>query len=69
MKEKRFYINSELFKNKKVIIEGEEFHHLANVMRARVGDKVCLFNGNGNFYFGEITQINKKNAEILINNA
>ena len=66
MKEKRFYINEELFENQKVLIIDEEFHHLVNVMRARVGDKVCLFNGNGYFYFGEITQINKKNAEILI---
>ena len=67
MKEKRFYINEELYDNQNVILEGDEFHHLANVMRARVGEKVCLFNGNGTFYFGEITQINKKNAEILIN--
>ena len=66
MKEKRFYINEALFENQKVLIVDEEFHHLVNVMRARVNDKVCLFNGNGNFYFGEITQINKKNAEILI---
>ena len=66
MKEKRFYISEELFENKKVLIIDEEFHHLVNVMRARVGDKVCLFNGNGYFYFGQITQINKKNAEILI---
>lgn len=66
MKEKRFYINTELFENQKVLIVDEEFHHLVNVMRARTGDKVCLFNGNGIFYFGEITQINKKNAEILV---
>ena len=66
MKEKRFYINQNLSDNQTVSIEGEEFHHLANVMRARVGDKVCLFNGNGIFYFGKITQINKKNAEIFI---
>lgn len=69
MKEKRFYIDKELYDNQNVILEGDEFHHLANVMRARVGEKVCLFNGNGVFYFGEITQINKKNAEILINHS
>ncbi len=69
MKEKRFYYNDELSENKKVLIDGDEFHHLTNVMRARVGDNVCLFNGNGYFYFGKITQINKKNAEILINSA
>jgi len=66
MKEKRFYFNGELSENTTVVLEGDEFHHLANVMRARTGEKVCLFNGNGIFYFGEITQINKKNAEISI---
>lgn len=69
MKEKRFYINQDLFENQNVILEGDEFHHLANVMRAKVNEKVCLINGNGVFYFGEITQINKKNAEILINHS
>lgn len=68
MKEKRFYINQDLFEGKNVCLDGDEFHHLANVMRARIGDSVCLFNGNGKFYFGKITQINKKNAEILVQN-
>lgn len=67
MKEKRFYYNGDIFEGSKIVLEDEEFHHLANVMRARVDDGVCLFNGNGNFYFGKITQINKKNAEISIN--
>ena len=67
MKEKRFYFNGDLNENTTIVLDGDEFHHLANVMRARVNEKVCLFNGNGIFYFGEITQINKKNAEILIN--
>ncbi len=66
MKEKRFYYNGNLNANDNIVLEGDEFHHLANVMRARVGEKVCLFNGNGTFYFGKITQINKKNAEISI---
>lgn len=66
MKEKRYYFDGPLSENKKVVLDGEEFHHLANVMRSRVGDKVCLFNGDGNFYFSEIKQINKRNAEILV---
>ena len=67
MKEKRFYFNNDININTTITLDGDEFHHLANVMRARIGERVCLFNGNGNFYFGEITQINKKNAEIYIN--
>lgn len=66
MKEKRFYYDGQLSAQTTVELDGEEFHHLTNVMRARVNDKVCLFNGNGNFYFGEITEIAKKFATIQI---
>ena len=66
MKEKRFYYSGQLNENSIVNFDGEEFHHLANVMRARVGDKVCLFNGDGWFYFGEVKTLNKKYAEIRL---
>ena len=66
MKEKRYYYNGNLTENSSIIMEGEEFHHLTNVMRSRVGDKICLFNGDGCFYFADIKAINKKNAEIVI---
>ena len=66
MKEKRYYYNGNLAENKLIKLEDEEFHHLANVMRARTGERICLFNGNGTFYFGNVKTINKKFAKILI---
>ena len=66
MKEKRFYFNGELKEQKLVVLDGDECHHLINVMRSRIGDNVCLINGDGNFYFGEIKSINKKSADIFI---
>ncbi len=66
MKEKRYYYSKELSVNKTIILEGDEFHHLSNVMRSRVGDRVCVFNGNSNFYFGNVKNIAKKFAEIEI---
>ena len=66
MKEKRYYFNGTIEENSTIILEGDEFHHLTNVMRTRVGDRVCLFNGNSSFFFGEVIKINKKNAEIYI---
>ena len=66
MKEKRYYVNSDLNLNQTAIVDGEEFHHLATVMRTRVGDRVCLFNGNGKFFFGEVKSISKKQAEVFI---
>lgn len=66
MKEKIFYYSGDLSLNQEILIDGEEFHHLSNVMRARIADKVILFNGNGNFYHGEIIDIQKKYAKINI---
>ena len=66
MKEKRYYFNGNLDINKTIILEGDEFHHLTNVMRSRIGEKVCLFNGDGTFYFGNVKTIAKKYAEIEI---
>ena len=66
MKEKRYFVNENLKNNMLVTIEGEEYHHMANVMRSRVGERVCLFNGDGNFYFGNIKNLSKKYGEVLI---
>ena len=66
MKEKRYYFSGTLAENLTIQFEGEEFHHLTNVMRQRVGDKICLFNGDGNFYFAELKSINKKYADIFV---
>lgn len=66
MKEKRYYYEGNLATGKIITLEGDEFHHLANVMRSRIGERVCVFNGNGVFYFGNVKTIAKKYAEIEI---
>lgn len=66
MKEKIYYYNGELIVGDKILLEGEEFHHMTNVMRARNGEKIILFNGNGSFYHAEIVELAKKYANIKI---
>lgn len=66
MKEKRYYVNQKIDINKTIVLDGEEYHHMANVMRSRVGDRVCLFNGDGCFYFGNIKTLGKKSGEIFV---
>ncbi len=39
------------------IIESEEFHHLFRVLRHRKGDRILVFDGNGNEYICEIIDI------------
>ena len=66
MKEKRYFYENNLKVGNVISLEGDEFHHLSNVMRSRVGERVCLFNGDGVFYFGNVKTIAKKYAEIEI---
>jgi 16S rRNA (uracil1498-N3)-methyltransferase len=66
MKGKRYFFNGTLEKNKIVTLDGEEFHHLSSVMRTKTQERVCLFNGDGYFYFGEVKKIEKKYAEIFV---
>ena len=66
MKEKIYYFEGELADNIIITLTDDEFHHLSNVMRSKVHDKIFLFNGNGYFYHGEIVEMSKKYAKILI---
>ena len=66
MKNKRYYVNQEIYENSDVKIEGDEFVHLSSVMRSRVGDEVTLFNGDGFDYNGTISEVAKKYATIHV---
>lgn len=61
---KRFIARIE---NAEATIEGEELVHLKNVLRLKVGDEVCLVNGDGNDYLATITNIGKNSAVANIN--
>lgn len=68
MKLKRYYIECELNENSIVNLDGEEFHHLKNVMRTRAGDKVELFNGTNKNAEAEVVSIDKNKATLKIKN-
>ena len=64
MKLKRYYIDK--IDGENVVLEGDEFHHLANVMRTREGENVELFCGDDYNYVATVAKLNKKNAELKI---
>ena len=41
-------------------------HHIARVLRAKIGDRLILFNGRGGEYESVICQVDKKNVEVNI---
>ncbi|HEX5102258.1 MAG TPA: RsmE family RNA methyltransferase, partial [Pirellulaceae bacterium] len=49
-----------------VTLTGDEFRHLAAVMRARPGDEVTLFDGSGAEFAARIVHIGKREARLEI---
>jgi len=64
----RFYVPPESIRKDRAIIEGEEAHHIADVMRLGKGDAVTFFDGTGKEYAGEITSCGKGKVEVKIKN-
>ena len=53
----------------KAIVEGEEAHHIVDVMRLGRGDTVTFFDGTGKEYAGEITDCEKGKVEVKVKKA
>lgn len=60
----RIYQSISLSINQRLSLSDQASHHLARVLRAKVGDEVILFNGQGGEYNAVITHISKKNVEV-----
>lgn len=64
MPAERFYIDADL--SNAVALEGPEFHHLAHVMRIRVGEEIELVNGRGSLAKAKVLSITKHEATLQI---
>ena len=49
-----------------VELDGSEAHHLLHVLRAKVGDHVGLFNGQGDEAIAELVSHRKRSAELRV---
>jgi 16S rRNA (uracil1498-N3)-methyltransferase len=61
----RFYFDGPLAPGV-VTLEGTEAHHLSHVCRVRVGDHVCLFNGDGREYPAEVIESARRNVTLRV---
>src|SRR5690242_5496216 len=59
----RFFLDT-TFSHKTALLEGDEFHHLKNVMRARIGDSIEIVNGRGALVHARLIEI--KNSSALL---
>ena len=63
----RYFINSDVLSiDETVVITGDDFHHIKNVMRMKVNDKVYLSTNNNDSYMGVISNITNDSIEITV---
>jgi 16S rRNA (uracil1498-N3)-methyltransferase len=63
---RRFFTDALLTESSIIIITGSEANHIRNVLRLSAGDKIILFNGNGNEYLAEIVSLSSDGIETAI---
>src|SRR5262245_61323710 len=61
----RYYLEASLGPGR-VVLDGPEAHHLAAVCRARPGDAVCLFNGDGREYPARVVAADRRRVELEV---
>ena len=61
----RVYLDSEIHTEQLLLLPVEQSHHLARVLRMRVGQDIHLFNGKGGYYISEINSIQKQGVSVI----
>lgn len=62
----RIYQQTDLQPSSTMTLDPQASHHLARVLRAKVGDAITLFNGQGGEYPATITEITKKAVTVRV---
>lgn len=68
MPAERYFISDNFLPDTEITLEGQEFHHLAHVMRTRAGEIIELVNGKGQLATAIIVALEKKRAIIQLQN-
>lgn len=62
----RYFIEQQAEIGATVLVEGDTFHHLKNVLRKRLGERITLFDGKGYTYDAIIERIYKDCLEAIV---
>ena len=66
MRQSRIHTSQPLLSANSVELAGPAVHYLTRVLRLSKGDPVTLFNGDGNDYSGEISDIQSQRVQVRI---
>ena len=65
----RLFTDQPLASGTRVLLEGGAAKHLGRALRARIGDAVCLFNGDGREFAAAVTGIDKQTVSLEVGTA
>ena len=63
----RFYHPDTISAHSEINLSDDASKHLVKSLRLKPSDKIILFNGDGYDYYGEVSDIDKKNVKIAVN--
>jgi len=66
MSRRRFYASPEQIIDASVSLSADEAHHLARVVRLRIGDEAQVFDGEGREYRCRVAEIEKHSARLEV---
>lgn len=64
---RHFSVSPENIQGNTIVLTGNEYKHIAKVLRMSVGDEIVIFDGSGYEYLCTIERIDKKEAVLDIN--
>lgn len=66
MRDIRIYQDGELSTGTELTLDDRAARHVSQVLRMKVGDELCLFNGDGHDYEAHIASLGKKHTAVQI---
>lgn len=66
MPSERYFIDESLLLSEQKVLKESEFHHLAHVMRTKIGELIEIVNGRGILAQARVKEIGKKEAILFI---
>ena len=64
MRSYRVHSHSDLVVGQPAALDERSSHHLARVLRVKLGDAVTVFNGDGNNYFSRVSALSKTRVDV-----
>lgn len=69
MRNPRLFTDQSLTAGDRVVLKGSVAQHLGRVLRARAGDHIALFNGDGQEFAAQVVSVSKREVSVDIGEA